>query len=618
MKLPVGWLVTLISVLLVALMTSMLTAYLGRIAQRYLEGDTHYNFRNHVAVFGYHEMLPGLLRQLMNNKEDDRLFVILTNKVEKARRELYQVLTEDQMSRLILQQGDITSPVGKYMHLPKANEIFILGEEMQLGADSAHDASVLQCLTNIVDHVPAPVDIKDRVLCHVMFEHHSTFAVFQHTDLNNKVFEKLSFLPFNYYEMWAMQALVNDSLAPAVSQDSPYLPLEGVAGIGEESSDHAHIVIVGMSRMGVSMGIMAAHLGHYPNFINHPERKTRITFIDRNGRNEMYRLQGRLDAMFQVAPWRYMKATDDDYGYSAKAIDDTPWHNPMTDSDSVSPYKSASDYLGRDFVDIEWEFIDGDVENPSIQNYIEKCANDKHTRLTVAICVPDSNKAVAIGVNLPYSVYENAVQVLVYQRTGEAIMDALSTGTVAGFTPYSKMRAFGMSSGCYDLDLVRKLVYIACKEGKEGKPSLQEMVSSESYRRLASASNSKSAAANMWSTIYRSAHMWTKLRSVGSKDGSIPVEYEEVLGEAEHIRWNVEQLLTQFRPLYEKEQKEVLRVHDSEAALKKIKDDLKRTRFAHLDICSIHRLKEVDLSTVSYDLDNVVRKITGNYRGLNG
>lgn len=606
-----GIVITVIGVVLVSILTSLFTNSFDKWGQLYLSGDTHYDVRHHVVVMGYHEMLPGLLQQLFASGGENVYYLVQTTHVDKARNELSRVLTPKQMDRIILQNGEITSEVDlPMMHVDTAGEIFILGEEMTLGADSSHDTAILQCLSNIVESLPVP---QKKIVCHVMFENQSTFAVFQQTDLSNKVLEKMAFLPFNYYEMWARKVFVNDSLSPSESEDHPYLPLEGKEGIDKDSLDHVHLVVIGMSRMGIAMGIQAAHLGHYPNFLSHPECKTRITFIDTNAHREMYHLQGRMESMFQVARWRYVEPVKEDYSYSEGDIDNTPWHNPLTDSDSCSPYKSGSSHLGKDFVDVEWEFIQADDENPAVQQYIRSSALQEHTRLTVAVCVTDPNRAVAIGVNLPREVHESAVQVLFYQDTGDALVKKLSTGAVAGYAPYAKAHAFGMSAESYDFDLTKKLVFIATNINKEGAPvlndtTLEKMLVQDAALQLQKTSPSKSAAANMWSNIYHGAHMWTKLRSVHSKDGNITDEEVELLAQTEHVRWVAEQLLTHYRPLTEAEQEAIL-------TEKLSKDVLKREKFAHLDIASRARLEVIDPGSVPYDA-NMVRFIPNLYRRL--
>ena len=599
-----GWLVAVAGLILVAIITSLFTNWVESVGQNYLAGEKHYSVKNHIAVFGYHEMLPGLLKQLMDSGYGRCYFLVQTSRIKKARNEIASVLKPSQMRRVILQNGNISSSIDLgMMQVKKAQEIYILGEEMMLGADSVHDTHTLECLENVAGELPVREKKEDIPLCHVMFEHHSTFAVFQHTDFGQEIGGKLALFPFNYYEMWARRVFVNDSLAPAVTSEKPYLPLEGKEGIREDSKDHVHLVIVGMSRMGIAMGLEAAHLAHYPNFIKDPACRTRITFIDRNARNEMYHLQGRIEPMFQTARWRFVEPGNEEYGYVKDSVDATKWLNPLTDVDSKSPYKSKSRHLGLDFIDIEWEFIQGDDENPAIQQYIADAAADPHTRLTVAVCVPDSNQAVAIALNLPPAVYASAVQVLVYQRTGDAIARLLSKGTVSCFSPYSRLQSFGMCYNCFDQSFVHRLLLAANVLKNKGKqvPSIKEIL-------LAKASGSKSSAANLWSNIYNVCHMWTKLRSAGSGDGTISDKDVPVLGQTEHVRWNVEQLLTGFRPLTADEQKSV-----QDGTLKK--DALKREKYAHLDICSRARLEQVDAGAVAYD-DDLVRRIPGVYQNL--
>ena len=102
--------------------------------------------------------------------------------------------------------------------------------------------------------------------------------------------------------------------------------------------------------------------------------------------------------------------------------------------------------------------------------------------------------------------------------------------------------------------------------------------------------------------------MWTKLRSVGSKDGSLSEEDVAILGQTEHIRWNVEQLLTQYRPLTEAEQ---VSIQEGKAS----KNELKREKLAHLNIASLKRLESIDPEVIPYDFD-MVRAIPGIYRHL--
>jgi len=60
----------------------------------------------------------------------------------------------------------------------------------------------------------------------------------------------------------------------------------------------------------------------------------------------------------------------------------------------------------------------------------------------------------------------------------------------------------------------------------------------------------------------------------------------------------VDQLLMNFRPLTKEEQEEVLSGGSVDTQMK---GALKRTRRAHLDICSWSRLEEIDPEVIDYD-----------------
>lgn len=86
--------------------------------------------------------------------------------------------------------------------------------------------------------------------------------------------------------------------------------MEGIEGIGPDSDRYVHLFIVGMSRMGVVMGIEAAHLAHYPNF-GTKNIRTKITFIDKDSAEEKDFFMGRFKNLFELSHWRYGTVTED-------------------------------------------------------------------------------------------------------------------------------------------------------------------------------------------------------------------------------------------------------------------------------------------------------------------
>lgn len=125
------------------------------------------------------------------------------------------------------------------------------------------------------------------------------------------------FTPFNFYEIWARRVLVKCS---AESNGTiHYFPLDR-GGISENSENYVHLVIIGMTRMGIALAIEAAHIAHFPNFKTH-RKKTRITFIDREARREMDFFMGRYRHLFDLSEARFMDCEQDKTFHPAQNFD---------------------------------------------------------------------------------------------------------------------------------------------------------------------------------------------------------------------------------------------------------------------------------------------------------
>ena len=434
-----------------------------------------------------------------------------------------------------------------------------------------------------------------------MFEHQTTFSAFQFTDLDKTMEKYIDFRPFNYYETWAQQVLVNHNLEP--SHNDKYLPLEGYSGIKKDDDDFVHLIIVGMSRMGYALAIEAAHLAHYPNFIE-KKKRTRITFIDPNAREEMSFFTNRFKDLFAVSRSRYVETHQQDMlfkGAVNKLYSDTEgWFDPLTDPDSTSPYKTG--YLGTDFIDIEWEFVQGAIQWNEVQQYIEDAVNAPNSRVTIAACQPNNNEAVATAIYLNSVVLEKAQQILVYQRYGTSVIDCLSNKN----SPYENLKAFGMENQCFDVNHTSIQEFIAKKVGDTYYNKLKSdffILSPEDKKELPPELG-KSSSAKYWSNIYNANTMWSKLRSINYVHGNCINEklYMEDLKQVEHNRWNVEQLLLDFKPVTEQEQKYITNnythIKGKDFLLRK---EVKKRRMKHLNICSWEKLNEIDADARDYD-----------------
>jgi hypothetical protein len=323
-----------------------------------------------------------------------------------------------------------------------------------------------------------------------------------------------------------------------------------------------------MSKMGLALAVEAAHLAHYPNYVT-KGINTKITFIDKNASDEGLAFRARFKELFALSHWA------EGCVHAGKLVFE---HN--------EPELQA--HLGGDFVDVEWEFINADVEDSCVQGYI-KSATESTAKATIAFCLKNPSQAFASAIYSERDIFSKAQQILVYNRYSDALVEELIQSESRLCNPYSnKMRAFGMADGVYCEDLVRKLETIAQRNGEEYS-AIYKQLQEKGLLYDEGSGLGKSDVAKWWSNVYNGQMLWSKLRSW---PGGV-ADQIDVASHVEHNRWNMEQLLMGFRPMTEEEQRKVL-------ADLSLKNDYKG-RMVLLDLCSNDRLKEIDPVTIAYD-----------------
>ena len=125
------------------------------------------------------------------------------------------------------------------------------------------------------------------------------------------------------------------------------------------------------------------------------------------------------------------------------------WVDPM--QDDKCKWKHLSEQ-GANFLDMEIEFVKGELESDGVREYLRKIANDEHAKLTIAICLTQTHQAVAAGLYMPIEIYNSRSlqQIWVYQREAADIVINLSDEIVRdNSVRYQKLRPFGMLYGDY-------------------------------------------------------------------------------------------------------------------------------------------------------------------------
>lgn len=653
-------------ILLNGVLISTLTNWFERRKEQWANGDIRYkSFRvffkldkfsvNKIAVvIGASENAPTIIKNLLDGKGETKkgrpyYVVLLTNgKVKEVRDRIASYLNEEDSERLVIYNGQLDS-VEEVNHIPieLATEIYVLGEENGIGDDSAsyHDTQNMKCVHNIASYLTQN-QIQRRIICRVQFEYQTTYSVFQFSDLPDNIKEHLVFIPFNRYENWAQAVFVDSEYSEKSKADNEqriikYTPLDG-SGISVDSDKNVHLIVVGMTKMGIAVAIQAAQIAHYPNFKidgDNPHR-TKITFIDPDAENEMNFFMGRYQNLFNLARHRYLDLSGREYAFN------TEWIDPLLNE------RSEYTYLGPNFLDIEWEFIKGSVEQPGVQEYLRQSAEEAYScvdhgnaycdgksLLTIAICNKFSNEAIAEGIYMPANVYDKAQQILVYQPESSEILYNLYFAEKNNISKrYSKLRPFGMQNADFTINKASYYCAMLCNYVYFSKPfgtisndtsnKLDDIVNdirkeivtctsargTKEFMRPARDAWKTLSIFNKWSNKYLSNSFKTKLRSIGYTCdkylcGKNLIEQKmesckKSMAECEHNRWNTQQLLMGLRAYTENENNEYITILNSEGAgtakgFKKSKQNGREK--AHLDIRSYSRLAEDDPQNHLYD-----------------
>ena len=215
--------------------------------------------------------------------------------------------------------------------------------------------------------------------CYVNLQSQSTLKLFRtYASAGEIGVDFTNFHAFNFQDEWASLLLLKDS--------------DRFNGVNE---CYNHIIIAGMTDMGILIAQEAVLLCHYPN------TKTTITFID--------------------------DAADIKKKYF------------------VAQHQNLFDY--GDKLDINFEFIVGDLADEKVRRDITNNVDDASNMTTIAICYDDSKQNINLGLNLPENLYgdKNNVRVWIYQPTSSDIGKYLKN------SHYKNVVTFGMSGDLLDV-----------------------------------------------------------------------------------------------------------------------------------------------------------------------
>lgn len=596
------------------MLVGVITNAIGNRVDAHRNGLTHYLESGHYIIMGYDEMVPSIIEEVFAKDKEAFILLLTSFDAKKITERLKKSVAKHQMDQIIVNYGQRTAKeYYNEIHLESASEIFIVGNRTL----PSHDAVNVECVDSICSYLK---DTKSgekprRITC--VFEDIDTYAAFKTSEIFDDVSKMdIEFVPYNFYTGWAKQVFLtrsykekNDPLTPI-----PYPSLYG-EGIAPNDKKFVHLVFVGTTNFAVSFAMEAAHMFHFPNYREEAKGpKTRITFIELNADTEM--------DLFKIRNRHLFELQDPIYN----DISRQSCHYP-----GVS--KNEEEIQTKDnFLDVEFEFIKGDVYSEKVQSVIETWAKDKDGQyLSIFLSMADQRNNFIMGMNMPDAVYDNAIPLFIRQDRADNFVTKLRRADDKEFTysqvnegnletkkrkgRYANIYPFGMDDMAYCTDepafkrakLVNYL-YNNIKDNRFPDVLVLDATPTDAIWADAEKHWRKLSVAKKWSNLYCAYSIPCKLASLRMMRGLEPEDfshdqdrltYEEIekIARVEHNRWNVEKLLMGFRKATEVEDMYIFPEFGGD--LKKNKD-----LFIHHDIRPFDELpdstKQLDYEIAKY------------------
>jgi len=613
----------------VVIFTGMLISVMTNIIERRVEdhrsGRIHYLLSGHYVIMGYDDKVPSFIKYIFSLKKDELPYVLLLTaaNVADVAEKLRKNFNDEQMKHIIINFGHrTTSESYKDIHLESAEEIFIVGNHSQ----AAHDAINVECVDCICDYLTdcKSKNLPKRITC--VFKDLDTYAAFKTSDIFGEVGElDIEFVPYNFYAGWAKQVFVKrchkDLTIKGIDTEITYPSVFG-NGIVPDDPKFVHLVFVGTTNFAVAFAMEAAQILHFPNFNNNGNRKlrTRITFVDLNADIEKDEFITRNRHFFEVQPYRYQDLSEENPQPTSSEVTST------TNDDSKYIRTDLVRYGDRgDFLDVEFEFIKGNIFSQRVQNEIRRWANATDEQyLSIFLAMANQRSNFLISMNMPDEVYDKKVPVFVRQDRSDNFVTNLRNADSETYrysiikngevddkevrdARYAHIYPFGMNETTYSADVKSikraKLINYLYKTADYTKNKFQDelalaAIPEKEIWREADDKWKELSVALKWSNLYSSYTIRIKQATLSAMrdldltkiiDTSHLSQKEvEVLARVEHNRWNVEKLLMGFRKPYKDEDKYEAPDKDAEQKLERNKD-----LYIHHDIRPYEQLNDI-------------------------
>lgn len=513
---------------------AIITNAIEQRVKNHREGKLHYFTSGHYIIMGFDDMVPSIITHIFEKDKDARILILSAAGSPYVLEKLKRPFDEKQLKQIIVNYGHkVSADYYKDIHLESAEEVYVVG----LHSLPAHDAVNVECIDNICRYLNCSTITQrpSRIVC--VFKDIDTYAAFKTSDIFSEDMRRLGveFIPYNFYTGWAKQVFVKRKY-----RGGCYPAVYG-KGIAPNDTKRVHLVFVGTTNFAVAFAMEAAHLLHFPNF-NSKARKTLITFIDINANKEKEEFVTRNRHLFE-------------------ALNEAP-----------------------DLLDVEFDFVEGNVFSQDIQKLIKDWANNDEEYLSIFLAMANQRQNFVLGMNMPDEVYYRKVPVFIRQDKSDNLVtklrdaDASEEYTYASVQDgrlieenrngrYANIYPFGMNDSSYCADdralvqakLINYLYATADYDRHKFKGALVlETMSQNQIIAEADKCWQKLSVALKWSNLYSAYALETKAATLRAMRGldiddtshdldTLSDEEVEVIAEVEHNRWNVEKLLMGYR-----------------------------------------------------------------------
>lgn len=265
-----------------------------------------------------------------------------------------------------------------------------------------------------------------------------------------------------------------------------------------------------------------------------------------------------------------------------------------TDAQTIHYKDELHPPIDRDFLDVEFEFIQCDIAHPKLRKNLQKWSENE--LLTIAVCTNNAPKNMAFALYLPQEILHNA-NVWIYQKSDDSMNHFLTHENYKNVKTFS-LKEIGIAT------MFRTHEYTLAKKVSE---THHNHYGKESTNPKPWSWNDKKQS-DRWSSLYNALSIVIKLRLAGIGlrmsenglsletfnlfDGNIisPIKFtkeqENMYSVVEHNRWNVEKLVAGFSPATKEQHEAVI--------AGKIKSKELKDLFIHDDIRPFEELNAVE------------------------